>query len=259
MSWCVDGQNITTKAWGCWRYQQLAEGVKTPFPKLFADMGAYNERLYREYLQEKGETFEEEVPFKIDLGDGDVVSGRCDFLLDGRVDELKSSSSKHAKAKWSKGGFDANHLAQHCLYLSHFGKPYGYLVYGKYQENKAGDMVKTYGKRFKVEVREDGGIVVDGGLQAVAMHNLVEYITAAVKWRKSETLAPAPQLDDPTDFRSPCRYCKLAPLCASASIYDKVADHREEARRLLQIPDDSPPKLTRTNLKKFQRKEEDDR
>ena len=246
----------------CWRYQQLADGVWTEIPALYGVIGELNEVVYSNMI----DNAQREVPFKRPIGEGFVISGRCDFLLHDRVDECKSISSSSVYASVVKdGNYKLSNLAQLVLYMLEFGRNRGKLFYGYYQFVKPDSgyrllecdwpSPKGYGvalidsRTFVVEVRDTNKILVDGVPIAQTVTDLTDNIIHMVRWRSVSEFAPRPMSLSKSD---PCQWCPLKGLCLSIDQSETrcMSKAQRLAKSILENTEVKEVNLTRKLLKR---------
>lgn len=207
-SFAVGTQSQTEKASGCFRNILIkGNGVREPDidPK-YAKMGAdFEHRVAQDILNGVDST--REVPFRLDCGDDVVISGRCDFLTDLAVYECKSSQSDYVRRQVKKGIPVQDHVAQLLIYMSHFERDQGFLVYGLY--DKEGDYKST--RTFEIFVTEDDVVEVDGEPYHWSLAEFEAFIKTAIDVLKNDIILGRPY--KALDFMSPCKYCIFSPVC----------------------------------------------
>lgn len=223
---------------GCLRSLLLAsEGIKEPFDPKHAKRGAIAENRYEAALIEAEAEYEREVPFKIQIEEDAVVSGRCDFILSGtRIDEVKSSESPSVIKDVIKDGKvrDAN-VAQLVTYLMAKALTYGTLIYSAYKYNKKAQVLEHVADRvFSVQLMAHGGIYVDEKLYKFHARDVVAHFLANAKVVRNRTVAARPY--NFKGFDGPCKYCFVKDTCGlyDEGILGSVEDFIQSASNELQ-------------------------
>ena len=207
----------------CWRFQQLSQGVRGP--PLHPSYAAIGEQHENEHAKTLTVPFQAELPFKRDLGNGIVLSGRADFVLSDSIDECKASFTEN------KGKPKDEHLAQLTCYLLEFQLTRGKLVYGYYKQRADGTFKRESVTTFQVQL--DGDVLlVDGFDAGFKASELVNSIVQLSKYLNSDL--PAPRPSTATSFFSPCKFCPVKDLCDRIESEGKtITESRAEAAELI--------------------------
>lgn len=213
-SFAIGSQSQTEKSSGCFRNILIkGNGVREPDidPK-YQKMGKdFEQRVVGLYLQ--GLDAKDEIPFRLDCGDDVVISGRCDFLTDHAVFECKSTQSDYVRRQVKKGIPVQDHIAQLVLYMSHFERDQGFLVYGIYDKELNDDGTPKFKEslKFEIFVTDEDDIEVDGEPYHWGVAEFEDFIKTAIDVLKNDTILGRPYKN--LDFMSPCKFCIFAPVC----------------------------------------------
>lgn len=221
----------------CLRNQLLAsEGVKEPFNPIHTKRGAIAEKRYEDALIAADADYEREVPFKIEIEPGVVVSGRVDFKLSGsRIDEIKSSESLSVIQDVIKDGNpkEAN-VAQLITYLMAESLTYGSLVYSAFKWNKKAQVYEHIADRvFSVQLMARGEIYVDEKLFRFHARDVVAHMLATARVIRNRSIASRPF--NHKGFDGPCKRCAFATTCGlyDEGILESVDDFVHSAKNEL--------------------------
>lgn len=251
ISFCWEGQNLTSDNKGCFRFQQLAYGLKLPIHQKYTILGDKHEQAIERMLIAKKIPYEREVEFKKTINDSTYISGRADFILTDQVIEAKASFSGNFMTMLKNGDYKINHLAQLGLYMLQFKKAKGNLYCGRYQYGRDKKIFMTYGKKISVQLRDDS-FLVDSMPSGYTKQNLVDYLIQLTKALHSDQLAAPPVLDDIENYKSPCRYCALNVICGNAQTLQTITTGmRSHAKKLLLSEEIKEPHITKTRNKEF--------
>lgn len=219
----------------CWRFQQLSQGVRGP--PLHPSYAAIGEQNENEHAATLTAPFQAELPFKRDLGNNTVLSGRADFVLADSIDECKASFTEN------KGKPKDEHLAQLTCYLLEFQLTRGRLVYGYYKQRSNGTFKRESVTTFNVELDGDA-LLVNGSDTGFKASELVNTIVQLTKYLNSDL--PAPRPSTATSFFSPCKYCPVKDLCDRIEGEGlTISETRAEAAQLIQSKQGPTPKPTK--------------
>lgn len=216
LEFSFNGVNMATYSSSCWRYFLNTRGVRKELDPAYQEIGAIHERLHGEDLRKRGEEFRDEVPFRLQISDNTVVSGRCDFLLDGRIDETKATFNKQ-KFNAAPG---RDHLSQLVLYLSHFQIAHGRLVYGYFEKGVDGEFIRVDTKTIEVRLLDDGTVLVNDRNSMWSVDDLVKSMVELERHSLNNTIPPKPFS---FDFKTACDFCPAKNACLayeSGSITD---------------------------------------
>jgi len=204
-AWVINGSVYTDYAQGCLRH--LVFKNKMPVPSTITpelqEMGAKGEDLYFEVLMNEQEwPFHKELPFR-DEFEGVMRSGRCDYITYHNgfrvVHEIKSTQSKNTLYKViRKGELNINHLAQLVFYLIYFNETRGKLVV-QY-------MPRFERRVFKVEVNNEGEIVVDGKKYGYKVEDQISH-----QLKSAEVIKTLPKIEKP--IGKCCYFCAYKDVC----------------------------------------------
>lgn len=251
ISFCWENQNLTNDNKGCFRFQQLAYGLTLPIHKTYAMLGEALENRIEKTLIKQKISYEREVSFHKEINATTYISGRADFVLKDKIIEAKASFSSNFRTLLKNGDYRLNHLAQLGLYMLHFKKTKGVLFCGMYQYGRDKKLFMTYSRKIRVELKDDA-FYVDDFPSGYTKQNLIDYLIQLTKALHSDVLAPPPVLDDPENFKSPCKYCALRLICSSVNTYHPITSSMlSHARYLLDNEEIKEPKITKTRNKEF--------
>ncbi len=215
---------ITEYDSGCLRSILLsAHGAKTAFPAIYQKVGAAHEEWYEETVLKTDPriiTYSREVPIKqaIEGVDGVIYSGRMDVLsayaVGGAViHETKGTISKNSRLNViRKGKVKLNQLAQLVSYMIAKEITKGKLVVGYYEEDHEGNLRHQEGRDFKVEINDEGLILVDGEPSGYTVQDQIRHRIAAAKVLASNTVGARPDKWD-QKWGGPCSNCHFATVC----------------------------------------------
>lgn len=219
---------------------QLSKTAKrTELHPDYAAIGNLHEELHAAEHPEA----QREVPFRRDVSDTSLLSGRADFVFPDRVDECKATFSKTTISNAKSGKPEMSHLTQLVCYLMEFGLSRGRIVYGYFEKSKTGELVRK--DKVAVEVEVLGvNIVVNGSLTGYTTADLISSMHQIDKWMHTTQLAPRPSANG---FNSACKFCPLRELCDRAEAKGlQTTDIIPEAVELIEAqvgPTPKPNKL----------------
>ena len=223
MSFAAWGINAPPGNGQCWRYIFLAQGARSKIDPKYQELGALGEDVVAEkYI---GVPFEKEVAFKTSLGEGVELSGRCDFLTDAAVIEVKSTTNRRVLTDALRNKPKPQHLAQLVLYMGHFNKSEGLLCYVYFEQDEAGKLVEETSVRLKVTL-EGKQVHVNGAETEYSVNDLVDSITECTNFLLKDELPPRPIGYD-RRF-GPCEWCPLKTACDTNKV------NREIAKQLIE-------------------------
>lgn len=200
-------------------------------------MGELHEVLHERSLIEP---YKREEPFKRQVSDQTMLSGRVDFLFDDRIDECKSSFSKDTVRAARHGKPKTGHLAQLVCYLLEFGLTRGRLIYGYYERNRREELVKQDEAVVEVGL-QDGQVTVNGSDTGYKLTDLSNSIVQLDKWLHSDQPAPRPAV---VGFGGACRYCPMKALCDRIDQDNlSVSECKQEAHSLLAKANGPTPRV----------------
>lgn len=251
ISFCWEGQNLTSDNKGCFRFQQFAYGLELPIHQKYITLGEKHEQAIERMFVTKKIPYEREVAFHKPINDNTYISGRADFILADRVIEAKASFSSNFMTMLKNGDYKINHLAQLGLYMLQFNKTKGDLYCGRYQYGRDRKIFMTYGKKLPVQLRDDS-FLVDAMPSGYSKQNLIDYLIQLTKALHSNQLAAPPVLDDIENYKSPCRYCVLHVICGNSQTHQTITTGmRSHAKDLLLNEEIKEPHITKTRNKEF--------
>jgi hypothetical protein len=211
---------------GCLRSILLAHnGARSEsIPKVYAEVGAAHENWIEANVLKPDKrlvVYAREVPIKMPVpGCEDVLySGRMDVLacyveVGQVILETKGTISKNTRLSViRKGLVKLNHLAQLTSYMIAKRITRGKIIAGYYERDPDTlEFVHCEGREFKVEIADDGGIVVDGFPTAWTVADQLRHRLAAARVLSAETVPPRP--DKATQaFGGPCSKCLFKSVC----------------------------------------------
>lgn len=218
---------------------QLAKTAKrTELHPDYAAIGNLHEELHAAEHPEA----QREVPFRRDVSDTSLLSGRADFVFPDRVDECKATFSKTTLNNAKSGKPEMSHLTQLVCYLMEFGLSRGRIVYGYFERAKTGELVRK--DKAIVEVEIFGvNITVGGALTGYTTADLISSMHQIDKWMHTTQLAPRPTANG---FNSACKWCSLRELCDRAEAEGLLTtDIVGEAIELIEAQVGPTPKITK--------------
>jgi hypothetical protein len=208
---------------GCLRAILLAaNGARTEIPEIYMKVGAAHEDWYEETVLKKDPriiTYATEVPIKLPIPgvEGVLYSGRMDVLAAHEkvgtvIHETKGTISKNTRlAVIRKGKVKLNQLAQLVSYMIAKECTRGKLVVG-YYEDEDGSLVHQEGRDFKVEIDEDGSILIDGERYEYTVAHQMAHRQAAARTLVSGEIAERPANWD-QKWGGPCGNCTFREVC----------------------------------------------
>lgn len=191
-------------------------------------------------LKARGLAYQKEVPFKIQTGEGVEVSGRCDYLLDDEVVEVKSTTNRRRISDAANGRPKVEHLAQLALYLGHFRKEKGRLIYNYFEEDEQGELVIQTQVTVYVTVEEDE-VYVNGKVTGHRASDLVDFVVGLSGYLERDELPP--RAVNATSSFGPCNYCPLKEICGATI-------DSEKARELIASQEPYPFSINKVKEKK---------
>lgn len=202
----LNGLNLAEYESGCWRWILYSQGVRNQIDPAYQSVGAFHEDWYASKLSEP---FDREVPFKLELGEA-VLSGRCDFKLDDRIDETKSTFD----VKKLLIAPQRAHMAQLTIYLSHFEKENGRLIYGHYIQDLTGEHPQWQQQEVRtiaIRLGAKGRIFANGVRTEWCVDDVVNTISILERHHREDTVPERPPI---FGYKSACKYCPAALTCA---------------------------------------------
>jgi hypothetical protein len=215
---------------------QLSKGAKrTDLHPDYAAIGNMHEELHEASHPEA----QREVPFKRVVSDYSTLSGRADFVFEGRIDECKATFSKPAFLDAQKGKPSMAHLTQLVCYMMEFDLSRGRIVYGYFLKDRTGQLARRGTAVIDVTVVDDK-VLVQGIDSGYTVHDLTNTILQIDKWMQTDEPAPRPAKEG---YASACKYCPLAELCARADAQGlMVSEIKSEAIELVEAKVGPTPK-----------------
>ena len=241
---------------GCFRYLKfksyLPEHFKKfdPMPELNSAIGVIGEERIRHLLLDRysAEELLIEEPFKQDLGDDVIVSGRCDFLIKTAdlIVEVKSTKSASVRSKViNKGELPTSYLGQLLTYMTAFDIAQGEILVQYLHLLRDASSLGFVDRTFKVKI-DDNSIYIDGVEYEHTLSHMLSFYELAKKYLTTDVMPPRPIKD------TPCYYCPFESICNSATPPTTTQEFKEKVGQL--TPDYSkkfgPPKLPRHNIRK---------
>lgn len=231
----LNGLNLAEYESGCWRWILYTQGVRNQIDPAYQSVGAHHEDWYASTI---AEPFEREVPFKLELGEA-TLSGRCDFKLGDRIDETKSTFD----AKKLMTAPQRAHMAQLVIYLSHFEKEHGRLIYGHYQQaapsltNPIAEPPWELVSTRTVDIRLDSGgrVYADGIRTEWSVDDVVNTISTLERHYREDTVPERPPV---FGYKSACKYCPAAMTCAR---YDAKEVDKEGLKAGIKVAAQNKP------------------
>ncbi len=189
--------------------------LRQEIPAEYQALGALDEYRYSAKMVKEGQTFEREVPFKIEFKSA-VISGRQDFVLDnGVVIEKKSMTSDSGyKRVFRDGQVESSHMAQLVSYLAFLNKPEGKIVVSYYELSEKFDAYLVVDeKEFIVRTLDSGVLTVDGVEYPHTVRDLARWYATLVGCLSTTSSVPAKPIIPASPYESPCNFCSLKELC----------------------------------------------
>jgi hypothetical protein len=206
LTWTENGANLASSNSFCWRFIKLTRELpRTDIHPLYKQIGELHENLHAQDLAAAGEVFQREVSWRFETQDY-YLSGRCDFKLKNSVDECKST----LKPLHGKDVPKDEHLYQLCLYLGYFELSEGRLIYGRIQQNKAGELIRTATEEVPVTIEDNGAIMVGRRDTGFTMDKILEPAAGLAAAIASDDIPDRPI---PRGWHGPCKYCPLSGAC----------------------------------------------
>jgi hypothetical protein len=242
---------VTKYDGGCLRSILIrANGIKTgEIPELYQRCGAAAEDRHAAYLKGRSNQFLREVVLRAPLSSKVEYSGRADFVVEipnvgTVVDECKGHTSKDTRRSVIRNGeYNVGYLAQLVSYMVRLRTQKGRLICGYYEEDENGEFVCQEQRFFKVEIDDEGSIIVDEVSSGYCVADLLAHQRAAVRVLENQEVAQRPDKAS-LKFGGPCSLCPFKSACDA---YDKVGGTTEEllqaARRAVaELPPKPEPK-----------------
>ena len=205
LTWTEGGANAASYNSFCWRFIKATKDIRPTIDPLYAQTGTYHEDQHEINLRNSGMRYEREAPFKVET-EHFTVSGRADFVLRHAVHECKSS----LKPIYTRDLPKVDHTYQLALYMTHFGKQQGLLVYGRVQQSAGGELVRTQLETVDISIT-DGGDVLAGA--AYTGFNVDSLMSSATGLAAALSGYEMPERPIPRGFMGPCKYCPLSATC----------------------------------------------
>lgn len=198
-------------------------------PQLYIDCGAEHERVHEAELKAKGTSYIREMVIKAQLTSDVEYSGRADFVCHEAVgiivDECKGHTSKNTRRDViRKGEYNISYLAQLVSYMVRLRAQKGRLVCGYYEEDPFGKLCRQEERTFKVEVDDDGSILVDGASSGYGVADLLAHQREAVRVLETQEVSARPDKAN-LRFGGPCSTC---PFKAACDVYDTAGGSTED-------------------------------
>jgi hypothetical protein len=128
------------------------------------------------------------------------------------VDEVKGHTSKNTRRDViRKGEYNVSYLAQLVSYMTRLRTQKGRLVCG-YYEDDGGRLVRQEARIFKVEIDDEGSILVDGVSSGYGVADLLAHQRAAARVLETQEVAARPDKAN-LRFGGPCTYCPFNAAC----------------------------------------------
>lgn len=207
----------------------------------YAAIGNLHEELHAAEHPEA----QREVPFRRDVSDTSLLSGRADFVFPDRVDECKATFSKTTLNNAKAGKPEMSHLTQLVCYLMEFDLSRGRIVYGYFERAKTGELVRQETAEVYVQLEDTTGplgyeVKVEGQGTGFYTVDLINSMHQIDKWMHTTQLAPRPTANG---FNSACRWCPLNELCNRADAEGLLTtDIVDEAVELIEAKKPPIPK-----------------
>jgi hypothetical protein len=184
------------------------------------DVGAVHEAVHEQEVKgdPKVASYKREMVIKADITDDVQYSGRCDFEVQyykvGTViHETKSTVSRSTRDHViRKGQVKLNHLAQLVSYLIQLKTTRGKIVCGYYELNEVGDYERVEAREFKVTIRDNGAIYIDGEHSGFNVEDQIAHALAAAKVLSEQRIWERPEGHD-AKWKSPCTFCPFKKAC----------------------------------------------
>ena len=234
----VGGLAVTKYNNGCLRSILIqSHGIREEgIAQLHIDCGARHEETHEAELKVQGVPYVREMVIKAELKPGVEYSGRADFVCQESVgtvvDECKGHTSKNTRRDViRKGEYNVGYLAQLCSYMVRLRTQYGRLVCGYYEEDDLGRLHRQEERTFKVEIDDDGSILVDGASSGYGVADLLAHQTEAIRVLETQEIAARPDKAG-LKFGGPCSFCPFKAACDS---YDATGGSTEDFLALARV------------------------
>jgi len=216
---------------------QLSEGAKRS--ELHPDYAAIG-LMHEEMHERENPTAQREVPFKRQVTDNAVLSGRADFVFDDHIDECKATFSDTTFRNAKSGKPEMSHLTQLVCYMMEFGKSRGRLIYGYFVKGKDGQLKRKDTAIIEVQRSDERLIYVNGASTGYTDMDLINSIMQIAHWKPLDVPAPRPAAQG---YNSACRYCPLKELCDRIDDQELfISDVKAEAIELIEAKVGPTPK-----------------
>jgi hypothetical protein len=258
---------ITEYSSGCLRQILLSSnGIRTDIPETYARVGAAHEAQHEQELLGTSRVlaFDREVVIKLAIeGFDDILfSGRADFIcqydkIGEVIHETKGTISKNTRlAVIRKQKPKVNQLAQLVAYMIARQTCYGKLVCAYYEEDEQGELEKQEEHVFRVQIADDGAILVDDLPSGFAVAEQIAHRTASAEVITAQIIADRPAGWE-QKWGGPCSLCTFKDTCNrfDAGHIQTVEDFVASARKDVEIaeinkrPDPQPFKVKRKKVK----------
>lgn len=250
----VGGAVVTKYNSGCLRsILAQSHGIREgEIAQLHIDVGAEHERVHEAELKTKGVPYVREMVIRAPITPEVEYSGRADFVcqvpgVGTVVDECKGHTSKNTRRDVIRNGeYNISYLAQLCSYMVRLRTQKGRLVCGYYEQDEAGKLHRQEERTFRVEIEDDGSIMVDGASSGYAVTDLLAHQAEAARVLAAQEVGPRPDKAG-LKFGGPCSFC---PFKAACDYYDasggSTEDFLESARTAIaNLPPKPAPEATK--------------
>lgn len=201
---------------GCLRYLKFKSYIPSDFPfqkfpELYRAIGVIGEERVRQLLLDRYPESELiiEEPFKQEVDDDTVISGRCDFLLktDDLIVEVKTTRSASVRSSVINKGLVPNHyLGQLVTYLVAFDKTCGELLVQYVHFKKDLSALGFVGRTFSIEIRDDI-IYIDNDETEHTVGNLLSFYEIYRDALIEDKIPPRPITN------KACYFCPFQAIC----------------------------------------------
>lgn len=219
----MEGGLVFTKySSGCLRHILLrSKGVKEEIKETHKERGALNEELFDKIKGDAPIAREKPFHFTFSSDPAAYWSGRIDFLLhpdspeQKKIQELKSTESSGVyKSVIKEGKINSQNLAQVAVYMLAEKCNNAELIVTYYKRNKKTKVLKPADeRRFKIDLQEDGLIMVDDNSSGYYVDNLIQHAQAAAKAIQEDRVAGSRPYNA-SPFDGPCSFCPFSSVCS---------------------------------------------
>ena len=217
----IQGASIIGYNSSCLRYQAVSDILpRFQIDPIYQAIGLIGEK--RHIARIDNSNLKIEVPIKVDIGGGDIISGRMDAIdeINGIIYEFKTTISKSKRKDLAVGRIPFYWLGQLLTYMILKDVVNGRLCasYAHFDLSLGGLQFEDF--IYKVQICGDT-VEVDNVPQDISLKDIIQYYRLVQRARHSKELAPR------IINNEACKSCPLQKIC------DANAKDRDEFNRLV--------------------------